>query len=336
MLTPPALAPDLIIARLLDDYGLRIRQVTFLPIGADITAAVYRVEPESGGAYLLKLRRGDFHEVAAVAPAFLRAHGVRRVMAPLPATDGRLWVSGQGFNWMLYPFVEGKDGYEATLSDAQWVALGKTLRAIHDAALPSDLIQRLPREEYAPRLRDTVTQFAREAERRSYGDPIAAKLAAFWRAERSEIRLIVERAGALAQELRKSAPRFVVCHGDLHPGNLLLGADDALSIVDWDTVILAPKEHDLMFVGSNLSGVWDDARETALFYQGYGATALDPIALSYYRYERIVADLVAYGEQIFGAQGSVEDREVGLRQMTAQFLPGNDVAIAHRGYQGLP
>ncbi len=335
MLTPPALATETISACLRESYGLRVRQVTFLPLGADVNAAVYRVEAQDGAAYFLKLRRGNFDEIAVAVPAFLRAHGAQRVMAPLPATEGRLWVSGHGFVWILYPFMEGKNGYEVALSDAQWVALGESLRAIHSAVLPAEISQRVPREAYSPRWRDIVTQFDQQVETRVYDDPVAERLAAFWRANRSEIRLIVERASALGETLRRQAAPFVICHSDLHAGNLLLGADGAMAIVDWDDPIFAPKERDLMFVGSNLSGVWDDAREVALFYQGYGATTLDPVALSYYRYERIVADLAAYGEQIFGAQGSLEDREVGLRQMTGQFLPHEDIAIAHRAYQRL-
>src|SRR5262249_30930397 len=60
MLTPPALAADTIIGCLRDAYGLRICRVTFLPIGADVNTAIYRVEAEDGTLYFLKLRRGDF------------------------------------------------------------------------------------------------------------------------------------------------------------------------------------------------------------------------------------------------------------------------------------
>jgi hypothetical protein len=47
-----------------------------------------------------------------------------------------------------------------------------------------------------------------------------------------------------------------------------------------------------------------------------------------------VADFAAYGEQIFGMQGSEEDRQKGLRLMN-QFLPNNVVDMADRAYQQL-
>ncbi len=105
---------------------------------------------------------------------------------------------------------------------------------------------------------------------------------------------------------------------------MLVGADDELAIVDWDEPILAPKERDLMFVGGVVGGVWNEARESAWFYEGYGHAEVDPIAPAYYRYE-----------QILGVQGSAEDREVGRRQQVAQLLPGSVIEIAHRTYAQL-
>ena len=152
-------------------------------------------------------------------------------------------------------------------------------------------------------------------ERDRFADPIAERLATGWREKRQEIATLVERAADLAQELREKSLPFVLCHTDLHAGNVLLGADGELAIVDWDDPILAPKERDLMFFGAGVGAIWDTAREETLFYQGYGPVEIDLTALAYYRYERIVADFASYGEQIFEAQGGVEDRENGVRKV---------------------
>jgi spectinomycin phosphotransferase len=257
-------------------------------------------------------------------------------MAPIATTSQGLWVNRQGFAWTLYPFVEGHNGFTTPLSDAQWIALGRSLRAVHAAALPLALNRRVPREDYAPRWRDIVKMFDTQIGTRSYDDPVARRLAEFWRSKRPEIRVLVDRADQLGRALQERAVPLVLCHSDLHAGNVLLGANDELTIVDWDEPILAPKERDLMFVGAGIGATWDDPHEAALFYQGYGAAEIDQLALSYYRYERIVADLATYGKEIFGMQGSAEDREHGLRGLMGQFLLGRVVEIAHRTYQLLP
>ena len=350
MLTPPAIAPETIIAALRDHYGLRIRAVTFLPIGADAAAAVYRVEAEDGVPYFLKLKSSGFDEVAVAIPAYLHAHGVARVMAPLPTTAHTLWTQAHGFVWILYPFFAGANGFHAPLSDAHWVTLGRSLRAVHAATLPPELARRVPREDYSPRWRGIVLAYDQQVAAGAYetpdADPFARRLAAFWRARRDEIHALVERSGRLANMLRSRGEQpgtsddpdgFVLCHTDLHAGNVLLSETDELelAIVDWDAPIFALKERDLMFIGGGVGAIWNDPREQALFYQGYGPVTIDPVALSYYRYERIVEDIAAYGEQIFEAQGSAEDREHGLEGTMGQFQADRVVGIAHRTYEQL-
>lgn len=330
MLTKPTISDDTIIACLHDRFGLHIAHVTFLPIGW-VNNAVYRVGAEDGKTYFLKLRRGDFNERAVAVPAFLHAQGIRQIVAPLAAISHRLWVSARGYDWILYPFFEGKTGFEVDLSQPHWIALGAILRAIHTTRLPVELAALVPQEDYAPRWRDRVKAFHKHVERDRFDDPIAASFAAFWLTKRDEIQCMVERAEKLARILQRRAVEFVLCHSDLHGRNVLVGTDNQVTIVDWDEPILAPKERDLMFIGGGVGGIWNNDQEVSWFYQGYGQTEVDPVVLSYYRYERILVDIAECSAQIFGVQGSVEEREKRLR-LREQFLPNNVVDIAHRSY----
>jgi spectinomycin phosphotransferase len=300
-----------------------------------VNSEVYRVATDAGTPYFLKLRRGNFNEVTVTVPAFLHAQGIHQVMSPLATTAHHWWVHAHGFTWMLYPFFAGKTGFEVALSPAHWVALGASMQAVHTTHLPAELEARVPRESYTPHNRRSVQTFHQQVAQQDYDDPIAARFAAFWTHKRDEIHSIVERAEQLAQALQQRNCALVVCHADLHAGNVLVGANDTLAIVDWDELILAPKERDLMFVGGGIGGVWNTGDEEELFYQGYGKTEIDPVVLAYYRYERIVADIAAYAAQIFGVQGSVEDREQGLRELMGQFRPHSVVEIAHTSYTSL-
>jgi spectinomycin phosphotransferase len=265
-------------------------------------------------------------------------------MAPIPTASGELWARDHDYDWLLYPFFEGRTGFQVELSRAQWVALGRCMRAVHTTTLPAELAHLVPREEYSPRWRVLVREFHRQMTRPLFDDPVTTYLAAWWSAHGDEIRLILDRAEELARVLAPRALPRVLCHSDLHGNNVLVGADDTLAVIDWDEPILAPKERDLMFVGGGVAGVWNRDEEAAWFYEGYsqgqspdhnpgyGPTAVDPQALAYYRYERIVEDLAAYGLCIIGRQGSVEDREDGLRRLASIFSPGDVVEMAHRAY----
>lgn len=335
MLTKPDLSDDIISLCVGEHFGLRISGVAFLPLGADVNSAVYRLTADDGTLYFLKLRRGDFDEVAVAVPAYLHARSIPAVMAPLATTSRHLWVHAHGFDWMVYPFFEGQNGFEVALSQSQWIALGQSMRAVHSTILPPELAVRVPREDFAPRWRTIVKEFDTQVAQHPFADPLAARLAAFWIARRATIHAIVERAEQLAGVLQQQTPELVICHSDLHAWNVLLSAHGDLAIVDWDNPILAPKERDLMFIGAGIGNIWNDPQEAGWFYQGYGSTAIDSVGIAYYRYERIVADLAAYGAQIFGSQGSTADREEGLGQIIGQFEPNSVVEVAHRSYLAL-
>jgi spectinomycin phosphotransferase len=179
-----------------------------------------------------------------------------------------------------------------------------------------------------------VRGFQARAEDTAFAEPIAAQLAALLRSKRAIVDELIRRAELFAADLRARSLEVVLCHADIHAGNLLIGGDGALFIVDWDTLILAPKERDLMFIGAGTDAVWLTAREQALFYQGYGATEIDLSALAYYRYERIVEDIAAYCEQILLTDQGGDDRAEGLRQLADQFQPGAVIEIAFAS--GLP
>jgi spectinomycin phosphotransferase len=299
----------------------------------DVNAAVYRATSEDGTACFLKLRKGPFDEITVSVPHFLKTQGIGAVIAPLETTAHQLWAGLGDFKMILYPFVEGQNAYEAALSDAQWVKFGAALRGTHSAPLPPALAKRIPRETFSPEWRDMVKTLQAQVAENVYEDPTAASLAAFMRARREEIRHLVARADelGLALQSRTHIPagrEWVLCHTDIHPGNLLLAAKDALYIVDWDNPVLAPKERDLMLIGG--CPTWNRARQEALFYQGYGPAELDLTALAYYRYERIIQDIAAYCQQLLESSAGGEDREQGLVYFKSNFLPKHEIEIAYR------
>jgi spectinomycin phosphotransferase len=328
MLEKPDILDQQLIACLQRDYGLHIAQLDFLPLGADPNTAVYRAVAADTRPYFLKLRRGAFDQITVEVPHLLSQQGMPQVIAPIATTSGELSTRLDGFAIILSPFVEGRNGFEVELTDRQRIEIGAALKRIHTLAVPDQLRRRIPRESYGPHWRDQVRTFQARAEDGAYAEPAAAALAALLRAKRPIIDALVLRAEQLADQLQSRELEYVLCHADIHGGNVLIDPAGRLYIVDWDTLILAPKERDLMFIGAGIDDIWPGAREHALFYQGYGSTEIDMTALAYYRYERIVEDIAIYCEQLLLTDEGGEDRQEGLRQLVGQFGPGAVIEIA--------
>ncbi len=160
------------------------------------------------------------------------------IIAPLPTASGALWVGLHGFALSLYPFVEGRVGADAGLSDGQWRELGAVVRRVHSSRLPPDLSRILPRETFTPSRRDLLPDLDAAVARSDLSNPAARELAAVWQARRGLIHTVVERCDALARDLRQASLPLAVCHADLHVWNVLLGNDGQLWLVD-----MRPCEH---------------------------------------------------------------------------------------------
>jgi spectinomycin phosphotransferase len=333
MLEKPHLEDEKIAACLRQTYGVNMAQIEFLPLGYDSYAGVYRVQAENGQDYFLKVRQDAMYEPGIHVARTLKAHGIRQVVAPLSTVTAELWGQIDEYALLLYPLIEGQSGADMGLTDAQWIEYGAVLRRIHDTQLPDELAHTLRRETFTPteQWRRIAKQLHAQVRTQAYDDPYQQQLANFWCDHHAEIGQIIERADLLGQRLQSHSLDFVLCHADIHTNNLLLTATGDLWVVDWDQPMLAPKERDLMFIMDRGIGFGPDEQQEALFFQGYGETQVDPLALAYYRYEWLVQDLGSFAELVFLREGVGEETQAdSVRLFMLQFESGNLVDIAHR------
>jgi spectinomycin phosphotransferase len=329
MLEKPDLPEGKIVACLEREHRLCISEISFLPLGADRNTAVYRAIAGDETPYFVKLRRGAFDELSVSLPRFLSDQGIGHILAPLTTETGQLWANLDDFKLILYPFVAGRNGYEVPLSERVWVELGRTLKHVHAAVVPPGLARAMRRETYSTQWCQVAMTFLERIEQETYDDPVSAELAAFLKAKRDGILDLTGRVERLAAVLRGRTFESVLCHADMHAGNILMAAG-TFYLIDWDDPILAPKERDLMFVGGGLMGGGRTPQEEEdLFYQGYGPTPIDPESLAYYRYERIVQDIALFCEQIFLTDGASPDRAQSLQYLQSNFVPNGTLAIAY-------
>lgn len=331
MLEKPTLQDEKVVAGLHDDYGLRAIEITFLPLGADRYTAVYHIVTNDETPYFLKLRGGVFDETSVMLPKVLSDQGIKQIIPPVPTKTGQFWANLAAFKVILYPFIEGKNGYEVQLTDKHWAEFGTALKRIHKTALPPALIKCIRQETYSAKWRNIVKHFLERLKFETFTEPIALELAAFLQQKQNEILDLVGQADRLAQILLDHSREFIVCHSDLHAGNILIDTHGAFYIVDWDEPIRAPKERDLMYIGGGLlaSGQTPQAEE-ARFYPTYGQTEVDQVALAYYRYERIVQDIAVYCQELLLTDEGGPDRAQSLYYLKSNFLSNHTIEIAYQ------
>lgn len=64
--------------------------------------------------------------------------------------------------------------------------------------------------------------------------------------------------------------------------------------------------------------------------QPYGRAERDLLALTYYRYARVIEDLGGFGDQVFFLEGSDESKQDAVDWCIRQFEPGGMVEAAHQ------
>lgn len=224
------------------------------------------------------------------------------------------------------------------MTDAQWRAAGAALRQIHEVGLPAAGFPSLRTETFDPAGYRRVV-FALEAEHigAEGGDQFARALRASWRAHQSTIHLAMASLETLAGVLQRRSGPQVLCHADLHPGNIIRAQDNRVFVIDWDDVMLAPRERDFIFVGeARTDGA---ARQDATpFFQGYGQVEIDWVALTYYLWERAVQDLIYDAEAVFLRDDLGEANKAASVETFAAVLtgPGNEIEKALAAAAHLP
>lgn len=309
-------------------YRIEVAALTLLPVGADTNASIYKVEASDQKTYFVKLKRGHFHDASIAILELLQTVGIQQLIPPIKTVEGNHTQQTGDLTLIVYPFIQGEDGFSYSLTDKQWHTLGRTLRQVHEIDVPLSIQARIRREDFSSKWRDVVRSLYTYSEAVCISDEISSKLWKFLQENRLMIQRLVDRSEQLSQKARGEPLKFVLCHSDIHGGNVLISGNGAIYIVDWDDPIMAPKERDLMFIGGGVGNVWNKPYEEKLFYQGYGQVNVDWTLLAYYRCERIVEDIAVYSQELLFKPAEDPNRLEMYKQFMGMFEPNGVVDIA--------
>lgn len=309
-------------------YDIDAIKILALDKGADANACVFKIDAQNQSSYFVKVKQSHHDEINLAIIELLVQAGIQSIISPVKTNQKQSMVSIEEFYFIVYPFIEAEDGFSRLFSDKQWMLFGKTLRQIHDLEVPESIQARLRKETYSDQFRQVVRSFYENGNFFPIADEIADKLFAFMQQEKKVILNLVDRAESLAQKIQNTNSKYVLCHSDIHAGNVLINGNESFYIIDWDAPMMAPKERDLMFIGGGVGTVWNQSQEEILFYQGYGSALIDKNILAYYRHERIAEDIAEYIQLLILSAAGGENRKVMYQHFIDMFASKGVVEMA--------
>ena len=255
-------------------------------------------------------------------------------VAALATISGAGWLFDIGGSIaVVMPLLEAPTALQAGLDLVGWQDLGPFAARLHHVTMPAELLATLGTERFG----SEATNLARTIDARMDGldparlDAESRAVRTGWLARRSTIRRLVRASEALAASIRERdeatlAASMVACHADLHAGNVLVEPSGRIRIVDWDEIILAPPERDLMFVrGSVVAGRVSDEQADA-FETGYGPDPIDRELLAHYRIDWAVQDVAGFAWEVLVRPDRIPPtRPRARRRFEGQFDAGGQV-----------
>ena len=313
------------------EYGRSIDHTQKLDVGFDKNTAIYKLFSYTHETFFLKIRTGNFNETCITIPFWLsKVMNLPNIINPIKTLDNKLFVKAPSCYLMLFPYINGQSGWDSSLTKDQFLEFGKFMYNLHSIKLPDKYSSKITVETYSSKYRDAVKEIITKRSNRSYDNNVIIDFLMVLQQHQKIIIEMIEYLERITKEIKDESHNLCLCHGDIHAGNILINGND-FYIVDWDTILMAPKEKDLMFIGGGIGNKWNKKEEIEYFYEGYGQKfEIDNNLIKYYRYERIIQDIYEFYQQVMNINTEDEERKLCFELFKSQFEPNNVIDTALR------
>jgi spectinomycin phosphotransferase len=299
---PDDLDRDELLAALEAGWNLRAAVLDYLPVGfgshhwladgADGTRHFVSVDDLEAGFQAGPDADGTFGALArafGTAAALKEDAGLEFVVAPIrDRDDAVIRRLAPRYALRVMPFVAGTSTLFGRYESAEERRrMGTVLGRLHSATerLPAGLPRR---EDFALPSRGELDRALQDIDRPWTAGPFAEPTRELLRRSGEDLRRRLDEHDATAARIAGSSQDWVVTHGEAHRANVMLGREGSIHFVDWDTVLVAPRERDLqMILDEELNG-WDEYRAVV------GHVPLDEDALGLYRRAWALRDIATY------------------------------------------
>lgn len=276
------------------NYGVSVIDIEKLELGADPDSEVYKVETNQGSLFLKAKKNLEYLEFVDII-VWLKSVGFTQIVAPIRTKEGKYFFKQNETFYVLYNYIDGAVVANDGMTEGNWEELAGFLYKLHNFQVSVEIEKKIKKENFLPRWVPAILEMKKLLDSAKSD----SEFNVVWRLNQDKIENVVKVLSALSNKLTKGKHKLVLCHTDIHTHNVLLSRDGQISIIDWDNVMLAPKERDLMF--------YVDKKYENDFFSGYQDKSLNREIIKYYKFEWVAQEIVEYGEVILG---SADDKRV--------------------------
>lgn len=213
-----------------------------------------------------------------------------RICYPIKTAEGAFTFRWENIIGVMFNLIPGQAlGFskEYTPEECQWLA--QTIKILHGLEV-GPVRELCPQERFENGFFETLPGLM---ERTAGRHP--ESFGRLMKENQSMVQARMDWVLSLAGQIQGMGLQFVLCHTDIHGGNIMKTPQGRLYLVDWENMMLAPREADLYW--------FSERADADLFCRGANAQAL-----AYYRMRRDLEDIFEFCQSLVNGEYSVEEQ----------------------------
>jgi aminoglycoside phosphotransferase (APT) family kinase protein len=334
---PTGVSEAALILALADGWAIETQSVEYLPVGAG--SYHWSAVDRHGTAWFVKAddlgveatgRDDTFDRLGrslSTALALKHDAGLDFVLAPVPAVTGAVvWRLTPRYALSVFPMIEGAAGQFGAHRPEDRAEVVDLLAELHRAT--PVVADTAPRTDLLLPGRDRLHEALRDLDEEWTGGPLAEPARQVLAAHSGRVQGWLADFDRYVDTVRGSEAKWVVTHGEPHPGNIMRSPAGRW-LIDWGTVQIAPPERDLWMLTTALADMLGEEpargeKKVLARYTRVTGRIATPAGISLYRMWWTLADIAIFVDELRRPHGTGEDIAAALTCLTGYLKFGRN------------
>jgi spectinomycin phosphotransferase len=239
----------------------------------------------------------------------LHEQGLKSINYPIPTRDDELGVFFGNKFLSIYNFIEGKNDFNYDFEE-----YSKLIALIH--AKTSSVASKPKIEDFSLSFLEHFLSETQILAKGEFLNTYQKKLQKVFIDNQNWFMPKLKNLTALSSNLQKKKIELVITHGDA-PGNIIHNDKGELFLIDWDDLLLAPRERDTWFNISNKNQATKFMRHYSKIFPKYKP---DKELIDFYILRRFFSDFEEPVSKILSTDTSEKEKEINFNLLVEDCL----------------